>query len=55
MAPGWLMMSALGHQLARIASAPTAADVALLAMLIVIWVSLAATVQLGFAKFGRRA
>lgn len=55
MAPGWLLMSALGHQLARIASAPTAADIALLATLIVVWVSLAATVQLAFAKFGRRA
>ena len=55
MAPGWVLMSALGHQLARIASAPTAADVALLAALIVIWVSLAATVQFAFAKFGRHA
>ena len=55
MAPGWLLMSALGHQIARIVNAPTPADIALLATLIVIWVSLAATVQLAFAKFGRRA
>jgi phosphatidylserine/phosphatidylglycerophosphate/cardiolipin synthase-like enzyme/uncharacterized membrane protein YdjX (TVP38/TMEM64 family) len=55
MAPGWLLMSALGHQLARIASAPTPVDIALLAMLILIWISLAATVQLAFAKFGRHA
>lgn len=55
MAPGWLLMSALGHQLARIATGPTAGDIALLAMLILIWVSLAAGVQLAFAKFGRRA
>jgi hypothetical protein len=48
-------MSALGHQLARIASAPTPVDIALLAMLILIWISLAATVQLAFAKFGRHA
>ena len=55
MAPGWVLMSALGHQLARIATGPTAGDIALLAMLILIWVSLAATVQFAFAKFGRSA
>lgn len=55
MAPGWLLMSALGHQIARIASAPTAMDIALLVTLIIVWISLAATVQLVFAKFGRRA
>ena len=55
MAPGWILMSALGHQLARIATGPTAGDIALLAMLILIWVSLAATVQFAFAKFGRSA
>ncbi|MGB9370028.1 MAG: VTT domain-containing protein [Xanthobacteraceae bacterium] len=54
MAPGWMLMSALGHQIARIATGPTAGDIALLAMLIIIWISLAATVQLAFAKFGRR-
>ena len=55
MAPGWILMSALGHQIARIATGPTAADIALLTALIVIWVSLAAAVQLVFAKFGRHA
>jgi phospholipase D1/2 len=55
MAPGWLLMSALGYQLAHIVSAPTAGDIALLAGLIIIWISLAATVQFAFAKFGRRA
>ena len=55
MAPGWVLMSALGHQIARIATGPTAADIALLTALIVIWVSLAAAVQLVFAKFGRHA
>jgi uncharacterized membrane protein YdjX (TVP38/TMEM64 family) len=55
MAPGWVLMSALGHQIARIVSAPTALDTALLVGLIMIWITLAATVQLVFAKFGRRA
>jgi uncharacterized membrane protein YdjX (TVP38/TMEM64 family) len=55
MAPGWVLMSALGHQLAQIMSEPTAGDVALLAVLILIWISLAAAVQLMFAKFGRHA
>jgi len=55
MAPGWLLMSALGHQIARIATGPNAGDIALLAMLILIWIALAAGVQLAFAKFGRRA
>jgi phosphatidylserine/phosphatidylglycerophosphate/cardiolipin synthase-like enzyme/uncharacterized membrane protein YdjX (TVP38/TMEM64 family) len=55
MAPGWVLMSALGYQIARIMSAPTAFDMALLVALIMIWITLAATVQLVFAKFGRRA
>src|SRR6476660_6060205 len=50
MAPGWLLMSALGYQIAQIASEPSAGDLALLAVLILIWVSLAAGVQLVFAK-----
>jgi uncharacterized membrane protein YdjX (TVP38/TMEM64 family) len=55
MAPGWILMSALGHQLAQMVTEPTAGDWALLALLIVLWVSIAAAVQLGFAKFGRHA
>jgi phospholipase D1/2 len=55
MAPGWLLMSALGHEIARLITAPTATDIAWLAALILIWVSLAATVQFAFAKFGRHA
>jgi len=50
-----VLMSALGHQLARIMDGPTPAEIALLAVLIVVWISLAAGVQLAFAKFGRRA
>src|SRR5437764_1457376 len=34
MLPGWLVMSALGHQLMRIISAPSATDIALLAVVI---------------------
>lgn len=55
MAPGWVLMSALGHQLARIMSGPTPAEIAMLAVVIIVWISLAAGVQLAFAKFGRRA
>ena len=35
MLPGWIVMSALGHQLMRIISGPSAADVALLAGVVV--------------------
>jgi uncharacterized membrane protein YdjX (TVP38/TMEM64 family) len=54
MLPGWLVMSALGHQLMRIVSAPSATDVALLAVVIAIWIALAGGVQLAFARFGPR-
>jgi len=55
MLPGWLVMSALGHQLMRIISAPSATDVALLAVVIAIWIALAGGVQLAFARFGPRS
>ncbi|TMJ04219.1 MAG: phospholipase [Alphaproteobacteria bacterium] len=55
MLPGWLVMSALGHQLMRIVSAPSATDVALLAVVIAIWIALAGGVQLAFARFGPRS
>ena len=54
MAPGWIVMSALGHQMMRILSGPSAADVALLAGVIAIWIALAGGVQVAFAKFGKR-
>jgi phosphatidylserine/phosphatidylglycerophosphate/cardiolipin synthase-like enzyme/uncharacterized membrane protein YdjX (TVP38/TMEM64 family) len=55
MAPGLLVMSALGHQLMRIISAPSAADVALLAGVIALWLALAGGIQVAFAKFGNRS
>jgi phospholipase D1/2 len=54
MAPGWIMMSALGHQIMRIISGPSAGDIALLAAVIVLWVAVAGGVQVAFAKFGKR-
>jgi uncharacterized membrane protein YdjX (TVP38/TMEM64 family) len=54
MAPGWIMMSALGHQIMRIISGPSAGDIALLAGVVVVWIALAGGVQVAFAKFGKR-
>jgi uncharacterized membrane protein YdjX (TVP38/TMEM64 family) len=54
MLPGWLVMSALGHQIMRIISGPSATDVALLAGVILLWIVLAGGVQVAFAKFGKR-
>ena len=55
MLPGWIMMSALGHQIMRIISEPSAADVALLAAVIALWVALAGGVQVALARFGTRS
>jgi len=55
MLPGWVVMSALGHQLMRIISGPSATDVALLAGVVAIWIALAGGVQVAFAKFGKRS
>ena len=52
MLPGLIVMSALGHQIMRIISEPSAADVALLAGVIAIWIALAGGMQVAFAKFG---
>jgi phospholipase D1/2 len=54
MAPGWIMMSALGHQIMRIISGPSTGDIALLAGVVVVWIALAGGVQVAFAKFGKR-
>jgi phospholipase D1/2 len=54
MAPGWIVISALGHQLMRMISAPSAADTALLAGVIALWIALAGGVQVALAKFGKR-
>jgi uncharacterized membrane protein YdjX (TVP38/TMEM64 family) len=52
MAPGLLLMSALGHQLMRIISGPSATDIALLAGVIALWLALVGGIQMAFAKFG---
>jgi len=55
MLPGWIVMSALGHQIMRIITVPNAADVALLAGVIAIWIAVAGGVQVAFVKFGKRS
>jgi uncharacterized membrane protein YdjX (TVP38/TMEM64 family) len=55
MAPGLVVMSALGHQLMRIISGPSATDIALLAGVIALWLILAGGIQMAFAKFGKRS
>jgi uncharacterized membrane protein YdjX (TVP38/TMEM64 family) len=55
MAPGILLMSALGHQFVRILSEPKPADFAMLFGVIVAWLALVGGVQLLFVKFGRNA
>jgi phospholipase D1/2 len=55
MAPGLIVMSALGHQIMRIITGPSGTDVALLAAVVAIWIALAGGVQVAFAKFGRRS
>ena len=55
MAPGLIVMSALGHQIMRIITGPSGTDVALLAAVLVVWLALAGGVQVAFAKFGRRS
>jgi len=55
MLPGWIVMSALGHQIMRIISGPSATDVALLAGVIAIWLAVAGGVQVAFVKFGKRS
>jgi phospholipase D1/2 len=55
MAPGLIVMSALGHQIMRIISAPSGLDIALLAAVVAAWIALAGGVQVAAAKFGRRS
>lgn len=55
MLPGWIMMSALGHQIMRIVTEPSAADAALLACVIAIWVAIAGGVQIVLTRFGTRS
>jgi uncharacterized membrane protein YdjX (TVP38/TMEM64 family) len=55
MAPGLIVMSALGHQIMRIITGPSGLDFALLAAVLAVWLALAGGVQVAFAKFGRRS
>ena len=55
MLPGWIVMSALGHQLMRIMSGPSAGDIVLLAGVVLIWIALAGGAQVAFSKFGKRS
>jgi phospholipase D1/2 len=55
MAPGLIVMSALGHQIMRIITGPSGTDIALLAVVLAIWLALAGGVQVAFARFGRRS
>ena len=55
MLPGWLVMSALGHQISRILSGPSATDIVLLAAFVTLWIALASGVQIVFGKYGTRS
>jgi hypothetical protein len=55
MAPGLIVMSALGHQIVRILSEPRPLDFVILAGVVLLWVALAGAVQVAFAKFGNRS
>ena len=55
LAPGLVLMSALGHQLMRIIRGPSATDIVLLAAVVVLWLALAGAVQIASAKFGRQS
>lgn len=51
LAPGMLVISALGHQLARILVAPTATDLALLAAAVIGWIGLSVGAQMVMSKY----
>jgi phospholipase D1/2 len=51
MAPGLLVMSALGHQISRILIDPTATELALLVAFIVLWIAVSIGVQVVVSKF----
>jgi phospholipase D1/2 len=55
MAPGLIVMSALGHQFVRVLSEPKLIDLALLAAFILVWLAFAGGVQLLVTRFGNRA
>jgi uncharacterized membrane protein YdjX (TVP38/TMEM64 family) len=53
MAPGLIVMSALGHQFVRILSAPRPGEFVLLFTVLLAWLAVAGCVQLIVAKFGK--
>jgi uncharacterized membrane protein YdjX (TVP38/TMEM64 family) len=55
MAPGLIVMSALGHQIVRILSEPRPLDFVILAGVVLLWLVLVGGVQIAFAKFGKRS
>lgn len=55
MAPGLLLMSALGHQFVRILSEPKLGEYVLMFGVILLWLAFAGGVQLLVTRFGKRA
>jgi uncharacterized membrane protein YdjX (TVP38/TMEM64 family) len=53
MLPGWVIMSALGHQLFQIVTQPTVTNVALLGAAIVTWIAVSVGVQILLSKLRR--
>ncbi|MEA2948692.1 MAG: phospholipase [Alphaproteobacteria bacterium] len=53
MAPGLIVMSALGHQFVRILSEPRPGEFAILIVVLLSWLAVAGCVQLIVAKFGK--
>jgi hypothetical protein len=51
MLPGLIMISAVGHQFARILTAPSATDFAWLAVAVIAWVALSIGVQALVARY----
>ena len=50
--PGLILMSALGSQIARIVTAPTAFEIALFVLCIVAWIGLSVGIQAAIRRFG---
>jgi uncharacterized membrane protein YdjX (TVP38/TMEM64 family) len=55
LAPGLLLMSALGHQIAQIVARPTWRDVALLAAGVIVWIAVAVAAQMVVSRYRRSA
>jgi uncharacterized membrane protein YdjX (TVP38/TMEM64 family) len=55
LAPGLLLMSALGHQIAQIVARPTWRDIALLVTGVIAWIAVAAAAQMVVSRYRRSA